>query len=498
MKLELIELKTPTLEFGGVGNFSDPKQGLVNAGPFDLRFGVAHLKEIRIGLIGTTPMMNKAISWLNKCNSMIPSTMKNTSQYPNFDGFENIFRAKLVYSNLWSHELKEDDIYQIMQSPDDYARFEQILNLYNDGLMKLASIDGVRPNVILCCIDEDTHKSCSRVEKKLTSETKRIIRKAQTNQLSLFEEPLEEQPEDLLYRDFRRALKAKAILAKIPIQIGTDKLFIDSSSNQDDATRAWNFSVSVYYKSGGIPWRLKTPDIETCFVGITFHHVSTNKKSLVKSCIAQGFSSDGEGFALRGGDVESKANKWDKSLHLSKTQAYELGSKILKEYSDRTGANPQKVVLHKTSSYNDDEEEGFRSAFINIPVVELINFADTNFRLLKNGMYPVDRGTLCLLNEKHAYLFHTGYMKELSTYPGAHIPHPVEIISNETVDFKKVAEDILGLARMNWNTASITGGQPVTISFSRQVGGIMSELNIHTDFNKYETTSIPTSFRFYV
>jgi hypothetical protein len=160
-----------------------------------------------------------------------------------------------------------------------------------------------------------------------------------------------------------QALKAKAILANVPIQIGRDRLFLDLPDNQDAATRAWHSSVALYYKAGGIPWRLRTDDLETCFVGITFHHLKTNIRQVVKSCIAQGFSSDGEGFALRGGDVPYNP-RVNKTVHLSQQQALELGNLIIEEYAFRTGVPPQRVVLHKTSIFNEEEEKGFRSAFI--------------------------------------------------------------------------------------------------------------------------------------
>lgn len=137
-------------------------------------------------------------------------------------------------------------------------------------------------------------------------------------------------------------------------------------------------------------------------------------------------------------------------------------------------------------------EIGFRSAFSSIPIVELINLQPTAFRLLKHGKYPVDQGTLCVVNDTNYYLFNTGFIRELATYPGPHIPHPIEIRSNEPFDAVKAAEDILALARMNWNTSSITGSDPVTLFFSRQVGGIMAELSVKKEMK------MPTSFRFHI
>jgi hypothetical protein len=117
----------------------------------------------------------------------------------------------------------------------------------------------------------------------------------------------------------------------------------------------------------------------------------------------------------------------------------------------------------------------------------------TSFRLVRFGSYPPNRGTLCTVNEDRSYLFTTGYMPELKTYPGPHIPSPVQLAGDTPGDIDQVARDILGLARMNWNTASITGGMPVTLFFARRVGGIMAEFGaIDKDARP------PTSFRYYM
>ena len=67
-------------------------------------------------------------------------------------------------------------------------------------------------------------------------------------------------------------------------------------------------------------------------------------------------------------------------------------------------------------------------------------------------------------------------MPEWGTYPGPHIPSPLRLVTNDDIDVERAAADVLGLTRMNWNTAQNTNSQPVTIRFARQVGGIMAEV----------------------
>jgi hypothetical protein len=231
----------------------------------------------------------------------------------------------------------------------------------------------------------------------------------------------------------------------IPVQLVTEDLVTDHDKNQSPATRAWNSSVAFYYKAGGIPWRMQSEGPETCFVGITFHHLRTTQRHLVQSSIAQAFSSQGDGFALRGGNVEWSEDQ-GRNVHLTEQQAWDLGSSILEEYRDRTGSDPLRVVLHKTSGYSQPEADGFRAALAS----------------------------------------------ELGTYPGRHIPSPLQIKSDQKIDPERAAHDILGLARMNWNTASITGGHPVTLLFARRVGGIMAE------YGELADDKPPTSFRYYM
>lgn len=296
-------------------------------------------------------------------------------------------------------------------------------------------------------------------------------------QLTLFEDVIvEEAPEDLLFRDFRRALKARAMFYRMPIQIGTTNLFLDSDANQDPATRAWNVSVALFYKAGGIPWRLKTYGPETCFVGISFHHLRTKSNDLVYSSLAQAFSTEGDGFALRG-DALPWVGDQERHTHLPEGQAASLARRVLTEYHERTGRDPSRVVLHKTSRYDDAERRGFREALRNIPIVELVTLAQRpRLRLVQFGSYPPRRGLLCTVNDAATYVFTTGFVPEWGTYPGPHIPVPIQLIADEGADRFRLATEVFGLSRMNWNTARDTSGYPITLRFARDVGTIMAEV----------------------
>lgn len=487
IQIELIQLPPPTIELGSPGTFRDPKVGLTEAGPFDLRFGTARKREVRVGFVGNADMLKKGLRWLKRCRASIPSDIKASAQYLDFPGFESVFRASLALNEQWTVEISDDRLGLALSKNNPKSRFEAVLDLYANSIEKLVD----NTDIVICCLPDEVVQTCWSISSSLTPRQRKLIKARQAarerGQLPLFDN-IEEAEEDLLNRDFRRALKARAMKFEMPIQIGTNKLFEDLDTNQDSATRAWNMSVELYYKAGGIPWRFKVDGPETCFVGISFHHLRTPQSHFVYSSLAQAFSSRGEGFALRG-----EAIPWDekqgRNVHITEDQAAKLASQVLQEYSGQTGGNPQRVVLHKTSRFDDSEQKGFRRGFRDVPIVELINIMPTQFRLLTYGAYPPRRGTLCTVNKTATYLFTTGYMPEWRTYPEPHIPAPVRLVSNDEVDLHRAASDIMGLARMNWNTASMSSAHPVTLYFSRRVGGIMAEVGAnrepHPSFRYY-------------
>ncbi len=488
--LRILEVQQPQLEFGSPGRYFDPKNGLLNSGPFDLRFGTAKKKTIQLGIVGTPEMVNRAKSWIDRISYEIPPSVQQPYNI-SYPGFYSAFHADLTFNDAWTGTIENRIVEEKLAIRDAYLRFQEIIDLY-DNQFKIIANRSNKPDLILCCLSDEIIKACwsvtkvlSKVERKLISELKA---QNESKQLMLFGEPVEEVEEDLMFRDLRRALKARAIIHSIPIQVTTNNLLIDSLKSQDASTRAWNFSVALYYKSGGIPWRLKTDGPETCFVGISFNHLKTTHRHLVRSSIAQAFSNKGDGFAIKGENVHYDPRQ-GRQVQLSKEQAFRLGSDIITNYKDHTGLLPMRIVLHKTSKFSYEEQDGFREVFSEIPVVEFINLMPTPLRLLRIGNYPPKRGTLCRIGHKN-YFFTTGYMPEIATYPGPHIPSPIQVQVSKGVDIYNTCQEILGLTRMNWNTAGITSGQPVTFFFSRNIGGIISELK--------DETAIPTEFKYFM
>ncbi|WP_421950794.1 hypothetical protein [Pelagibacterium sp.] len=498
LDLSIIELPPPKLQFGGALSVSDPKVGLASAGPFDLHFGSARKVHLNIGIVGPQEMIDLVRAWLDRCMKPIPVTGDASLLRRAYPGFEQVFHSALITDDNWTVRLDgetRDELGEALAISDPFDRFERVLNVYSNALEGLAARDANRPDLVIMAISDDVYKKCHSVERKASAEEKKTaaaIRKAQARkQLDLFDliQEVEQSDEDFLKRDLRHALKARALKFKLPIQIATRNLLEDTAKGQDPATRAWNFSVGAYYKAGGVPWRLPQDGPETCFVGITFHHFRTTKRHIVQSSLAQAFSSEGEGFAIRGEGVPAGPQQ-SRDVHLSEEQAYNLAENIVAEYTTRTGGTPVRVVVHKTSYFDDAELAGIRAALSDIPIVDLVTLVPSSFRLLRLGTYPPKVGTVCSVNNAKSFLFTSGFMPELGTYPGPHVPQPFEVRMQSDGSKIDAAQDLLNLTRMNWNTADIRGKWPVTLSFARRVGGILDEFG--------DATPRETSFRYFL
>lgn len=492
MVIDVSEIRPPILEFGRDEGSTDPRLGLLQSGPFSLRFNRAHKSQLRLGIVGPGEMLRSARQWYDRCQSKIHTGKLNNPMYVDFPGFDNAFQCSLDRSAAWEVDIAQD-LESALSDDDDHARFEKTLGAYTRAVARI--VNDSRPDVITCCLPAELLKRCRTVTRsEIAGETWRKLRsrtrKADSSQLSFMDQwDSEESAEELLQRDFRRALKAKVMMLQTPVQIATNGLLLDELAKQDPATRAWNSSVALFYKAGGIPWRVRSSGPETCYIGVSFHYLKTTRRQLMYSSVAQAFSSEGEGFALRGDAVPRNPGD-DRNPHLKEGQADKLAKRVISQYRDRTGQNPARVVLHKTTRFDDEERRGFGTALGQIPIVEFVNLSPSDFRLVHRGAYPPKRGTLCRVSDSKTYLFTTGFIEEWNTYPGVHVPVPIEIGTDPNTDLVRVATEVLALARMNWNTAFDTTGAPITLRFARQVGGIMAEVG--------EAATPHPSYRFYM
>lgn len=93
--------------------------------------------------------------------------------------------------------------------------------------------------------------------------------------------------------------------------------------------------------------------------------------------------------------------------------------------------------------------------------------------------FSVSRGSCILLNSKEALLWAHGVVPSVrnpnfSFYPGGrYIPKPLRIIKHYGVgSLEQIANEILGLTKMNWNSLNMYSQLPATICSSNDIARI--------------------------
>lgn len=459
MKLNFII--EPNLEFGHSINIC-PRTGISEFEAYDIKLRNRRT-ELRVGVIGSKENLEKFFQWIQTCKNYIPSKPNNKQPrlFTSFCGFSNStgFRCDLQCDQEWSRIITKQDIIKISEIKNWNDRISACVGLYIGHIQYLMIDKGV--DVVTCIIPSSLGKYIMKQSLQPVEENIDIA----------------QRDEQSIETDFRRMLKAKAMSVGKPIQLMLqDSLdaYKEKSSRQDDATKAWNFFTALYYKTNHIPWRLIRDNnkITTCFGGISFY--KTRDKKSVHTSLAQLFDDLGNGVILRGSPVE--ISKEDRQPHLNRKQAYNLLINIVKEYSDIHKTNPARIVLHKTSNYNDEELGGFKDAVkeLRISYVDFITILDSNTRLFRGGMYPPQRGVHIELDEQTHLLFTKGSIEYYQTYPGLYVPRPIEIrIVESEESATTICEEILSLTKMNWNNTQLDGKYPITIECARRVGLIM-------------------------
>ncbi len=504
-------LSEPLLAFGGRHEHVDPKIGLGLYGPYSLA-GQSRppLSSILVGIVGPPHIIADAEQWLNVCKGMLTNDGTKPFLYPHFPGFNSghPFQCTLIFGDTWRESIRHDDIQEAVSSVNYYDRVKSVVNLYIRAIRTLAERDP-RPSVILCCIPQEVIDFCTvritragEVKRIKMSERERWAEQAVSRgQMFLFPEmdpTLGIEDEEQGHQNLRRGLKAEAMQFEIPTQLIWPRTLqlIDSAQGepqvQDIATRAWNFTTALYHKAGGSPWRLAQIEPGVCFVGISFYRELRETNPLLRTSMAQAFTSAGDGYVLRGNSFEWDESRQGKSPHLDEKSATALMQAVLDLYQRQNrGSLPTRIVAHKTSRFWDEELAGFKDACQYVPRRDFVSLGWRGIQFYRTGDYPPLRGAYAKFSATDLLLYTVGYIPFLRTYPGARVPQPLEILEHfGDSPWNIVLEEILALTKLNWNTADFACSLPLTIAFSRKVGQILAELPSSLPFR--------SEYRFYM
>lgn len=498
-EFSVTHIPEPGLLFGRGQELVDPRVGLGVYGPFDVLQPAQ--RHIRIGVIGTGPLIDRARAWLDQCANPVQPIRRvrvkgavlrkrmDPRVVPTFPGIGQVFDAEFTMPQALSVALTPAELAEVDR---DGSYFEQRVTRLIDlviAKLKMLSEKAAPPDVVIVALPTAIRRRCTQPTKHqrrpadLSSQASdlkaEIARDEARGQAALFDilqaervTPTDDGPEEQTI--FHHGLKARAMAAvDFPTQLIWEGTF-DGVGIEDDATRAWNFWTGMYYKAGNEPWRIAHLTPGTCFVGLAFYR--ERRDGALHTCLAQAFSDTGEGMVLR-----SDAFKWEgsESPHLTRELAYAFMEQVLSAYKAHWNQQPRRVVVHKWQRYEPDERAGFEAAFAaaNVHTQDLVAFGDRGIRFFRTGQQPPLRGTLITLSENNAILYTRGFVPFHGEYSGMRIPKPIEIIEHfGAASMRQIAEEILGLTKMDWNSTALAGRQPITTAFAKDVGEILAEL----------------------
>jgi hypothetical protein len=443
--------------------------------------------SIRLGIVGTKETIEQCRNWVQKCQTEIQPKKENSSLFQGFPGFTKIFGCELRVLEECIELIVRDEVKTVLNVTDYQQRVKEASKLF---IKKLSNYQGREPHpqVVICALPQEIIDSCSTKNQgevatriTLTKKEKEILevirdhRKTGQQTLVPFQEEDLERTQEA--SNLRRLIKAGAMMLNIPTQLAKPRTFKTADSDptlQDEATRAWNFSVAIYYKAEGYPWKLASLENGTCYVGIAFYKDPPDSRGYMKTSVAQVFTHTGEGLVLKGNRAEIDATTG--SPHLTEDGARQLLMSALEVYQNQMRQLPRRIVIHKTSRFKPEEIRGFESAGGNIQLKDFVAIETRGIKFMrKKGIYPPLRGTVVQLGASDYILYTKGYSRYLDTYPGLRVPTPLEIVEHiGDASMETICREIFSLTKMNWNSADFCIRNPITLEYASEVGRILA------------------------
>ena len=503
-EIRAITISEPELLFGGSFPSIDPKTGISLYGPYSIT-----KNSIRVGIIGDKTTIEQTKTILERIRRPIDGPDKNPTWTPTFPGLSSAhpFKCEIITNSNWHQTITTKEIEDMNSMPKVEQRIAKGVEIFIKYLSNIAEREEM-PDIVICappkelmmlCISHKDNETKGRRKKSL-AEKKHSVYEDQRTIFDYMPEEYKKTRQQYLINisadNFHHLLKARAMEFDLLTQlILPDTLETVTSRErtprqkglQDDATFAWNLSVALLYKSGGRLWRPNSFSNDTCFVGISFFKAKEVYGGGMGTSLAQVFTPEGEGLVLRGEKVPWSRGR---SPHLSEDAAERLLNMAIDLFTKQTdGRAPNRVVIHKSSKFSDEEIKGFKKAVGSIPRFDFVAILDRarKIRLFREGYHPVLRGMMVTLPDRSWLLYTNGYISFMKLYPGPHVPRPLEIIQHigDTLP-EKISQEILALTKLNWNNADFASNQPITLQFSRQVGRILREMHSEsTPKNKY-------------
>lgn len=483
-------IEEPKLVFAGNQIAVDPKTGIDLYGPHSTT-----KSPIRIGVIGTGQGIDTFKQYLEVAHGRIAPGRNSRGRFydslvfPDFPGIgaSTAFRTEFVTDLTIQRSIPEQLFEKAVEPSNVSTKLRQVVELVVKELEALADSEP-GPDVVAVVMPASVEKECATVgaairgTKLILTPAKKLERRLERDRQKTgqeffpfdFREALEEGQKG--FWNLHHALKAHAMRYGLPTQIIWEGRLRGEGLTQDAASMAWNLFTALYYKAGNIPWLLQHVPPNTCYVGVSFYKESPLAGADTQTSLAQVFSGSGEGLVLKGQKAVVD-KKRDRNAHLDERGAEQLLAQAINLYDQHHKGKPARVVLHKTSRYWPEELTGFKKALGDIYRYDFLALEKLDTRFMRLGKEPPIRGTVISLAPKHHAIFTVGYIPYLRAYPGFRVPNPLEIVEHYGESpTELLCQEVVALTKVNWNSCSFAGSDPMTTLFARTVGRILTEV----------------------
>lgn len=459
VKYSGIQLKEPELVFSnraGTGLIRSPHpiRGIVENRPFDFPLTAkGFFNELRVGIVCAGGEANALHRYLQNAHKTLQPTQNERDYLVDYPGFQQAFGAPI--------EFPQPGDAGWFVCPEPSSSEPQIATLeiashINRGIEQLQS--AYAPHVVL--VFYPTRWSEYRGYK---NESERF--------------------------DVHDFVKAFCVQRGISTQFFNEETFSDGYQ----CRVWWWLSLALYVKAMRTPWVLNSLAKDTAFVGLGFSidQVAERGKHVVLGC-SHIYSGKGEGLQYRLSKIEDPVFH-GKNPFMSKEDARRTGETIRQLFFDARLKLPERVVLHKRTYFTPEEREGLAEGLSGVKHLDMLEIQiDNALRYVASipqadgkfddDGYPVRRGTAMKLDDFTALLWVHGATTALNPrykyFQGKRrIPAPLTIRRHAGhTDLQCIAEEILGLSKMNWNTFDLYTKLPATIHSSNQIARIGSLL----------------------
>jgi hypothetical protein len=477
-------------------------------------------------VIGTKRGLEHFKRWVDNINKFLPAyagsrfRRKKNSEFGKlahqfYPGFETTFGITWNARPECECIVPDDVLTEALHVHELHTRISRVVKVYTKRLIRANYESENKPELWFVVVSKELESLCRPLSEPPRDYTEGT-RAEDATQLGLFvrqndaDSFAEEYQEALKFKpDFHNQLKARLLKHQIITQVLQEETLDacvrpvekPARDKEDPATISWNLATSIFYKTRRKPWILADARQGICYLGLVFKRLTKPQGNKNACCGAQMFLEDGNGMVFKGA-LGPWYSEDLRECHLDKEEARKLLDLAIRSYaSEHNHHAPREIFVHGNVRFSPDEWAGFEEAAkaFAVRVVGIrIRRAAGGLKLFTQGRSAVMRGTALVHSVNKAFLFTTGFVPRLNTYPGWNVPNPLDIeICNGNADIKTVLQDILRLSKLNYNSCKFADGNPITLKFAGSIGDILTTLPPDDD-DEDEEEFTPLPFWHYI